>query len=205
MSARSRFTGGAAQIAEVITPFADVPDFLRYGSGMDKSPVERAKIKQHAPLLRQLHELSPSLSFVQGVVEKAIVLVAAECSDTIWARKLTPAEVEEWAPEISQQLRTMCRHLSQSLVKNRSWATESTSPNPAGPGPTSGPSEYFFGWDYEHRTAWRATSTGGKRELALKVFKPDGAGDEASPMAQFSSGPPVEITAITLKEMAVEA
>eukprot|EP00969_Alexandrium_andersonii_P240549 10619866-Alexandrium_andersonii.AAC.1 len=69
---RARFAGDGDEIAEIIAPFALVPDFLRYSENHE-APLQLQKLLPHAPMFRALRAAAPNLAFPQSHAERIML------------------------------------------------------------------------------------------------------------------------------------
>ncbi len=125
-----RFAGNVTELADIIRPFAIVPDWLKYGEKLTNSTLEIGKIVAHKAMWQKLKAFHPRLTFAQGDMEKALRLVGAS-PPAGWQRALSDDELTSFANGMALRLRTQARHITQAAVKNpntgwlaKLWATE---------------------------------------------------------------------------------
>ena len=65
-------------IAKVVAKHALVPDFLKYGTQMLKTPPSPKVIKQNRKLIQELHMVHPALTFSKTFMEKCLLKLRAK-------------------------------------------------------------------------------------------------------------------------------
>ena len=121
-ASRPRFPGSAAQLVEIISPFADGVAWLVYGDQPSTSPVPRAKIVMHMQMLKQLAGVWQPLTFRQGDLEVVMKKVREQCQSN-WKDAILPDEEACWDRVMARRLITMCRHATAAVRAGRSWAS----------------------------------------------------------------------------------
>ena len=210
--ARARYDGPIEPVVDAILPSALVPDFLKYSEQLD-APVQHQKISRHASMWANIRAIHPSLSFSQSFIERVFREVARRASQSQWRRALTKEEMDSWSSSISKQFRSQARAISQAQYKPPAWLKEmwahadGRSPcaasadalSLAAPSPrellaansASQPSDcqdYFYGYDAEHRAAWRATAGNQEAKEFVKLIVPDDGKDDEHPRAVLVGG-----------------
>ena len=113
--------GELQDIADIVSPFAEYPDFLKYGEKPKGCPVVVELIIPFKDMLVKLYKLHPTLSFRQSDIAQVFGLVA-EAKGSSWVRKLTKDELPSYETRIALRFRAMARHVSQALLKRTTWA-----------------------------------------------------------------------------------
>jgi len=225
--ARARYDGPTECVVDAILPSAVVPDFLKYSELLD-APVQHQKIAMHASMWAKIRAIHPSLSFSQSFMEQVFQDVGLRASESQWPRALTKEEMDNWSSSISKQFRSQARAIAQAQYKPPAWLKQmwahADGPSPcasadalfsAAPSPrqslaassasqASECQDYFYGYDAEHRAAWRATAGNQEAKEFAKLIVPDDGKDDEPPRAQFSSGPEVLVCNLTIGEVRME-
>ena len=212
-----RYPGTPGDLAEVIKPFAVVPDWIKYGELMNKSRVEVSKVLAHKKMWQELKTHHNSLAWSQKTMEDALLIVAGEQGKHVWPRELDEGEMASFSLRMARRIRTQARHITQAIAKNpqTGWLLRLWEEGHGGdePGveeqamvPSDGveeqavvPSDWFYGYDRKLRKAWRrpADDSGDKQwsEVRCEGLEPD-----EHPIAEFD-GERVRIAAITVEEV----
>lgn len=112
----------ATRIADIMVPYANVPDFLKYGEDLGKSPVQRDAIKKHLKMFMAMREIVPSLHWSQNAMKQIFQLVQTKQeASSKWSRPLTPKEGTEYRDRMSKRCRTLARHIKQGEAKDSKW------------------------------------------------------------------------------------
>lgn len=200
--------------AEVLSPVVTTRLFLKYD---ESATVDNAKtlpelITKAHPLLLVLHNTQPSLSFVRSTVRDGLQLVLNE-KETFGMK---PMDAVDWVETMTRRMMNLCRVVSQGQkkhgdtpwVQNLPWVTKpdveagvsGKKARPAARGQSNSSSsvppaaavvDCFYGYDTETCKSWRqpAGCKGTKgREMCVEIIIPDGALDDASPIARWADG-----------------
>jgi hypothetical protein len=121
-----RFDGKLQTVIACIAGCAVVPDWLGYhlkGSGK----MDKAELQKHSEMWQALYKVHPTLSWTKKQAEDIMGGVAdrnGSGEHKIWKRKLTEPEEKDFKIKMASRFRAMCRDLSASLSKERTWAKE---------------------------------------------------------------------------------
>ncbi len=120
---RGAHTGELGVIADILSEYAEKPDFIRYGEDIQKSKLNLQQILPLQALWTKLYGLHPSLSFKQSDME-TVFLKVADIKGPTWVRKLNKEEVRDFKKRMSKRFRAMARHVAQGILKKTAWALE---------------------------------------------------------------------------------
>jgi len=194
-------------VVAVICKYATVPDFLRYGTDMQKTAVNQKAIREHGDMWNEIRAIHNRMTFSQQQMVKVFSDVAAENGKNKWPRALTPTEAADMADKMAKRFRVMARHLMQGLVKSRSWATsimktEKTSAKTCMKRPAAKLVEdetTSITHGYDHLTGKAFRQRGKKRTLADVLL---GDKDEEHPVAIFEDEEePIVVQQVTNGEL----
>jgi hypothetical protein len=94
----------------VFRDYLNTPVKIRmYGPGVDKNV-----LLSHKAMLLKLKGISPNMSFVPLSMKSALKTIALE-NKVAW--KFSDADCEDFGTSVGTRIRTMCRHVSQALLK----------------------------------------------------------------------------------------
>ena len=172
--------------------YITIPTKIAYQDNLDRSQVNAKQLMVHAELLQGLHRLQANLAFAPATVKKILMGLASHKKQE-W--RFSPADIEAFATEVGARIRTMCRHCSQALRKDPppKWAQNmfNIKSNEVASGSNDGDTlllesiplpdgavsndtdqtslhdapEYFYGWNPEHKKAWRCLAE--EREIKI--------------------------------------
>ena len=125
------YSGSPHSLAAILERHLQKPGTIKYSTLM-ASRTCREQILPHGPLLKELYELQPNLSFSQSTMEASLRLVAERRG---WCRR-SPNGLEQFCSTIASRLRVMSRHVAQSVIKESKWAMNMVG---AGPTPSAAP------------------------------------------------------------------
>ena len=193
-SQRVRFSGNVPELKRVLSKHIVAAGWLTYGK--DDIHVNGQEITDRwAPLVRDLYELQPNMSFKKSDVKGALGEIAKTKN---W--KLSKSDLKEMQTVVANRLGLLCRHTSQAAkrVPQPKWFV-SLMTTVAGPDPDThaeqanrprahdSQTEFNFGWDPEYKRAWRAPAHDADNlEFAEPLLVP--CGDDKPPMAQWADG-----------------
>ena len=205
---RTRYAGTASDLAEVLTPFATKPGFVKYDEAgrVADAKIHHKYILDHGDMLDALRQAQENLSFTKTLVTAAL--------DILIEKKFAALPDEEkkyMASTICKRLRNMCRAVMQAARKkhpppwlqelpwNRAAQGERDAIVPA----TSTDKTYVFGYSPELKQAWRAEyNKPHLKEASVRVFAPEGAADTDPAMAAWADGCTHPVSDITVAELA---
>ena len=181
-----------------------------------KKDTKMTSIMANQGLWQELVKLSGNLSIKQKKLEVAL-LEAYELASPSW-EKLTTEELNSWNVECAKRVRAQGRVIMQQKQKRpTSWAhvvfksgpveaeacsvplvlPDATAPCAASDAPAS----YMYGFNPEHRMAWRATpEQPQKLEYAMKLVYPKPCQYDEPMVVVFKDSTRAAITAITVDE-----
>ena len=169
-SGRPRFSGSDASLLAVLKEHASGPSFCRYDerTQVRGGSVNGESIKKHGPLLKSLLGLQDSLCFNRSQLQRVLLQIGEEkLSSGKW--EMMENELADWAETLTKRIRNMCRDLREAHRRHptTSWLSElpfsfgSSCSTPAAAQAPKEPKEknthpqYYYGFDTEHRLAFR--------------------------------------------------
>jgi hypothetical protein len=194
----------------VFEPLAIDRSFVKYDETdkVQDSKLHTDKIAAMHPLLAGLYELDDKLSFKKSVLSAAFSALFARKSVT-WG--MNEKFEEAWVKSMTNRVANACRQVNQGMMKSKhpSWVEQlpwmaglarsgAEAAKAEEPADTDGKSEYFFGFDTEVRNAFRCKAESmDKKELAIDMYKPEGAASHDPVCAKWSDGMQHSISDIT--------
>ena len=113
-AARDRYAGSVDALVSCLRPHVRHPSFIRYCEQQSEK-IDKKLLWDHAPIIRALHALQPNLSFSKRRMAQALEKLAEEKG---YFRD-SPSMAQEWVKVCSCRLRTLGRHMAQSILKAR--------------------------------------------------------------------------------------
>ena len=124
---RDTFQGPQHVLVTAFKPYITVPGFIRYCEHHHEK-IDKHLTWQHAPLVRAMHQVQGNMSFPKRIMTDSLLEIGREKQFFDAA----PTMLTEWARVCSARLRTMGRHMAQSVLKARgsssSWVAIVLSP-----------------------------------------------------------------------------
>ena len=124
---------GAQDLADLFAPHANQLSFIEYGEKMEASPVQKAILGKHAPLMRVLRKAHAGMSFKQTDMERVFCQVFEKIKHRY--PDMPPATQKDWCGSMARRTRTMCRHLQIAMSKDKNkwpaWVVNIFSTSPA--------------------------------------------------------------------------
>ena len=111
---RDTFQGSKEALMDTLRPFVTAPNFVKYHESKSEN-IDKHLLYQHAPLLRALQRLQPNMSFPRVVMEDSLVGLARELKFF----EDSPTMLLEWSRVCGARVRTLGRHMAQSILKAR--------------------------------------------------------------------------------------
>ena len=109
--ARSRYKGTATELADVIAPFASIPNWFKYSEKDIKGSFKPKEISKHKGFFMELRKLQGNMSFAQSVMGASFLLVSAAHEE--WG--MSESQRKSQADVLARRVRTACRHIAQGM------------------------------------------------------------------------------------------
>ena len=172
---RQRYSGPVSAVTAALAAFARTPGFVFYGESK-KYKVNKALCTEHGPLLRELSQLAPSLSFKKRTIMDALTEVAVR--KKFFAQQ---SQAKDWVAITTRRLRLMMRHVSQAAIRGRgkqqTWVRLIFPPAPVAAGTAAAaaaPSDGSGAKDLEEAAA--PSDGSGAKDLVAADQAADGSG-----------------------------
>jgi hypothetical protein len=107
------------ELVLILEKYFNVPTKIsEYGDALNTK-----MLKQHKILLNGFLGIQQNMCFVPMTMKMALIKIATD-KQKVW--KFSEKDIEDFAAMVGKRLRTMCRHISQNMLKTKSpkWLSE---------------------------------------------------------------------------------